>query len=43
MEGNMAVQQEHELGKRDSARIEGHTELELTARDDVFFMLIDLP
>ncbi|MDF2681212.1 MAG: quercetin 2,3-dioxygenase [Brevibacillus sp.] len=42
IEGNLLVNG-HELGKRDTARIQSISELVITARDDAFFMLIDLP
>ncbi|QRG66334.1 pirin family protein [Brevibacillus choshinensis] len=42
IEGKLAVNG-HELGKRDTARIQDVSELAITALDEAFFMLIDLP
>ncbi|GGA27223.1 pirin family protein [Paenibacillus physcomitrellae] len=43
IEGRLSLQHEYELGARDSARIVQVTDLEVTAKEDVLFMLIDLP
>ncbi len=42
IEGKLSVNG-HELGKRDTARIQDVSELAITALDEAFFMLIDLP
>ncbi|ANS73360.1 pirin [Paenibacillus yonginensis] len=43
IEGELSLQEEYKLGTRDSARIIQVTDLDLTAKDEVLFMLIDLP
>lgn len=43
VEGQLEVNNEAFLHKRDTARIENDSELRLRAEEDAFFMLIDLP
>jgi redox-sensitive bicupin YhaK (pirin superfamily) len=43
IDGELDVNEEVQLGRRDSARISGTEKLTLTANEETFFMLIDLP